>query len=226
MLGAAVFAAVFATGCGYKVTIKVNNGAVTADPDPLNITQNSGTTKVTWKFPASSPWLVQFLDDTPCGSVHILQNSGTKTCTIDVGALSKPSYKYYALSGPYISGDPQIYHMPTTGQGASTASTAPASKAPTVTCLDLTSGSPTDCKGGTTIISPVMVSPGDDIYWQPNNGWQITIDMGVCGEGGTVTKITSDDAYCSVSKTAAASSYKYTVMLNGKTYGPFLVQVM
>jgi len=102
----------------------------------------------------------------------------------------------------------------------------PASKAPTVTCLDLTSGSPTDCKGGTTIISPVMVSHGDDIYWQPKNGWQITIDMGVCGEGGTVIKITSDDPYCSVSKTAAASSYKYTVMLNGQTYGPFLVQVM
>lgn len=222
--GTTVLAVVFATGCGKTVTITVNSdNSVKADPDPLVLTEASGNVKVTWKFPASSPWLIQFLDDTPCGSVHILQNGGTKTCTIDVGTLTQATYKYYALSGPYISADPQIYHMPT--QGQPTGRPKQPSKAPTVVCLNLTSGSPTDCKTGTPV-NTVMVSKGDDIYWQPNNGWVISIAQGVCGDGGTETMITSAEAYCSVSTTAASSMYMYTVMLNNQMHGPFYVQVM
>lgn len=94
-----------------------------------------------------------------------------------------------------------------------------------VVCLNLTSGSPADCKTGTPV-NTVMVSKGDDIYWQPNNGWAITIAQGVCGNGGTETMITSAEAYCSVSTTAASTMYQYTVKLNNQMYGPFYVQVM
>jgi hypothetical protein len=223
MFGAALFAVVFATGCRHKkVTISVVANVVQANPDPLKIRQASGNFKVTWKFPASAPWLVQFLDDSPCGSVHVLQSGGTETCAIDLGGLVYPSYKYYALSGPYISADPQIYHKPTVTKGKPL---PPSSPKPTVVCLNLANGSPMDCNGGTTIISTVMVSKGDDIYWTPNNGWEITIAQGVCGDGGAVTKISSANAYCSVSKTAASSTYMYTVVLNQQQHGPFYVKV-
>ena len=189
--------------------------------DPLTIRQATGKYQVTWKFPTSDPWLVQFLDDTPCGSVHILQSGGTETCKIDLGGLTDPSYKYWALSGQYISADPQIYHKPTVTKGKPL---PPASPKPAVWCLNLANGSPADCNNGTAMAT-VVVSKGDDILWKPNNGWQITIAQGVCGDGGAVTKISSANGYCSVSKTAASSTYMYTFVLNQQQHGPFYVQV-
>ncbi len=221
MFGAALFAVVFATGCRHKeVKISLVGNVVKANPDQLKIRQATGNYKVTWKFPASTPWLVQFLDDTPCGSVHIFQSGGTQTCTIDLGGLTYPSYKYWALSGPYISADPQIYHKPTVTKGKQ----PPNSPKPAVVCLNLANGSPADCNNGTAM-NTVVVSKGDDIYWTPNNGWQITIAQGVCGDGGAVTMISSANAYCSVSKTAASSTYMYTVVLNQQQHGPFYVRV-
>jgi hypothetical protein len=221
MFGAAILAVIALTGCRtYKVTIKDNNGVVTASPDPVTITQNSGTVKVVWKAENPGPWLVDFLVDTPCSGLHVFQNGGTTVCVIDMSQYAGPTYKYYAIAGQHVSADPQIYHMPT--QGQPTTEKQPTGKAPTVVCVNLPNGSPQFCDSNTAE-DPVKASKGNIIYWQPDNGWTITIAAGVCGDGGTQTKISSSSGYCVV--TGSNGTYQYSVMLNNNTYGPFSVQV-
>jgi plastocyanin len=213
MLSAIVFASVFTTGCHYFVLVKVDGSTVTAHKRKVN----NGDT-VSWIFP-SSPWLVQFLDDSPCGnggSVHVIQSGATETCTI--GDLSKGTYKYYAIALPNISADPQIYHNPTFFKPAKPKPTTTA--APTLVCLNLASSPPSSCSTAT------KVYPGDDVYWEPIKGnWTITIDPGICGDGGTQTTITSAQGICSVGSTAMPSTYSYTVVMNGYSPGPYQIQV-
>jgi hypothetical protein len=218
MFGAAILAVAALTGCDYKVKIKDTGGMVDADPHQVNISENSGTVKVIWKAENPGPWLVDFLDDTPCtGALHIFQNGGTTVCDIDMSTYVGPTYKYYAIAGQHVSADPQIYHMPT--QGQPTTERQPG-KAPTVICVDLPNGSPLYCDSAMAQ-DPVNASKGNIIFWKPDNGWTITIAAGVCG---TQTMISSTSGYCPV--TGSNGTYQYSVKLsNNNTYGPFSVKV-
>jgi len=223
MFGAVILAVIALTGCDYRVTIEDNNGKVTANKDPVKITQKKGTARVIWTAKPAGPWLVDFLDATPCtGGLHIFQNGGTAVCVIELDKYVDTTYKYWAIAGKDVSADPQIYHMPT--QGQPTTGRQPTGRAPTVVCVDLPNGSPLYCDSPTAQ-DPVKASKGNIVYWKPGNGWTITIAAGLCGDGGTQTMISSSSPYCPV--TASQGSYAYSVKLNNNNnpYGPFSVQV-
>ncbi len=244
-LFAVMSAALVAIGC-HSATVHITsqcNGTLpciaNAKPDPLVVTQSSGTFTVKWR-PAEhpQPWLVQFPDTTPCKAGTLVQSGRTESCVIDTCQMDR-KYKYFAFFGAARSNDPSIEHdtkrvvpgcRPTPGKP-----TPGPTRQPTLFCLDLTSGSPVSCKSGdppqgSASPNPLQnVSVGDDVYWQPDSGWTITMDAGACDQG---TSISSKQAYCTISKNAGKCSvpgsfctYNYTVTRNGANTGPFQIQV-
>lgn len=190
---------------------------IRADPPTVVVKQPPFT--VTWKVPeGGEPWLIQFADKSPCKD-PIIQSGRAQSCEIAKDSWDPTYvYKYYAIADGAISADPAIAHDTRMDSRTN-------SKAVTLFCLDFTSGSPASCQNGDPpqpgkAVSPLNVSPQDDVYFKLKSGATINIAKDACDQGASIS---SQVGICTISRNAGSCgspscTYPYKLNNSGNEY--------